>query len=108
MADKRSAALQAVRKLDVLWNCIPMSERGNPARLASWLRSAFLIGGLPPHEYAALAQAQEAVTQWREAENLQSELAALYNDPAIRKAAESTGRDIDYYFSHPSEAPKAL
>jgi hypothetical protein len=106
--DFAARAKAALGKLDVLMRAIPAKDRDNPHQLVGWLRAASQLDGLRPIEREALAAATVAVGEWREAVHQQNEFAALYHDPRIRKAAEATGKNIDWYWQRPAEAAKAL
>lgn len=95
MNQRRAATQQALERLAPLMRAIPAAHRNNPHELAIWLRAAGTLDGLSARDAAAIADATAAVGEWREAAAQSDDIARLYYDPQIRKAAEATGRSVD-------------
>ena len=106
--DKQAAARQALGKLGGLMAKIPAAHRNDPGELELWLAGAMQMSGLRPVVQNAVGDALVQVREWREAADQEQELARLYHDPRVRKAAEAPGKSLDWYWQRPGEAIRAL
>jgi hypothetical protein len=94
----QSPALNWVRE------CIPVEMRDSPAHLKHLLAYAATID-TQVRDSAAYGEATVALNEVARERDFESRVAALYHNPAVRRAA---GDRLDHYFEHPEEAYEAL